>query len=152
MDISSKGKYPSNKLSNFAEHRFILDSVQINSFEGFLQSLKFKEPEIQREVCKLVGFAAKKRGSSKKWWKNQTLYWQGVEYKRKSKEYQKLLDKAYYEMYKQSDSFKKALIASGDSTLTHKIGKNNKSETVLTKQEFISRLYKLRHHVKEKLF
>jgi len=152
MDISSKGSYPSNKLSNFAGHRFTLDEVQINSMEGFLQSLKFKSPEMQAEVCKLVGFSAKKKGSSKDWRKTQTLYWKGTEIKRDSDDYQTLLDRAYNAMFEQSDSFRRALIASGESTLTHKMGKNKKSETVLTTNEFISRLYKIRRKLKQKLF
>jgi hypothetical protein len=152
MDISSKSKYPSNKLSNFAGHRFILDEVQINSMEGFLQSLKFKSPEIQEEICKLVGFSAKKKGSAKDWRKTQTLYWKGTEIKRDSDDYQTLLDRAYNSMFEQSDSFRRALNASGDSTLTHKMGKNKKSETVLTINEFISRLYKLRRKLTQKLF
>ena len=32
---------------------------------------------MQIEVCKLIGKKAKFKGKSKKWWKNQTLYWKG---------------------------------------------------------------------------
>lgn len=99
MDISSKGKYPANKLSNFASHRFIIDGIQCNSFEGFLQSLKFKSPIMQIDVCKLVGFAAKKKGSEKNWQKDQTLYWQDKEMKRWGAEYQELLNRAYNAMF-----------------------------------------------------
>ena len=144
MNISSNGKYPSNKLSNFAGHRFIIDDVECYSFEGFLQSLKFKSKEIQVEVCKLIGKAAKKRGSNKNWKKTQTLYWRGKPYKRKSKEYQELLDRAYKLMFEQSKGFRKALIASKGMSLTHSIGKNKESETVLTKSEFCKRLNNLR--------
>jgi len=144
MDIRSKGKYPSNALSNFSPHPFVLDEVEINSLEGFLQGLKFKSVEMQAEVCKLVGFGAKKKGSNKKWFKTQTLYWRGVEIKRESDEYQELLDRAYNACYEQSDSFRRALAASVGATLTHSMGKNKKSETVLTTQEFCSRLMILR--------
>ena len=65
MDISSKSGYPSSSLSNFAGHRFTLDDVEIFSMEGFLQGLKFKNPDMQAEVCKLVGYGAKKRGGKK---------------------------------------------------------------------------------------
>ncbi|NPV13102.1 MAG: hypothetical protein HPY57_15150 [Ignavibacteria bacterium] len=148
MDISSKGKYPSNALSNFSPHPFVLDGVEISSMEGFLQSLKFKSPEMQVEVCKLVGLAAKMKGKNKKWFKTQTLYWRGVEIKRDSDEYQELLDRAYNAMYEQSDSFRKALAASVGCTLTHSMGKNKKNETVLTTQEFCSRLSILRDYGK----
>lgn len=76
MDIGSGGKYPSSALSNFAPHPFVLDGVECASMEGFLQSLKFENPDIQVEVCKLVGRKAKSRGSrkNKHWKRTQTLY------------------------------------------------------------------------------
>ena len=143
MNIGSGSKYPAGALSNFSPHPFSIDDVECNSMEGFLQSLKFKSIEMQVEVCKLVGFAAKKKGRNKNWQQSQTLYWRGNEYKRKSKEYQDLLDRAYTAMYKNT-KFKKALEASKPANLTHSIGKSKESETVLTTREFCSRLTKLR--------
>lgn len=143
MDIGSGNAYPSCSLSNFAPHPFVIDGVECASMEGFLQSLKFKNPEIQVEVCKLVGKAAKFKGKKKKWWVNQILYWKGVPIKRESQEYQDLLDRAYEELGKNA-GFRKALLATGDSTLTHTVGKRDMTHTVLTVQEFTSRLLKLR--------
>ena len=143
MNIGSGSKYPAGALSNFSPHPFSIDDVECNSMEGFLQSLKFKSVEMQVEVCKLVGFAAKKKGRNKNWQQSQTLYWRGKEYKRKSKEYQDLLDRAYEAMYKNT-KFKKALEASKPASLTHSIGKSKESETILTTREFCSRLTKLR--------
>ena len=145
MDIGSKSSYPASSLSNFAGHRFFVDDVEVFSMEGFLQSLKFKDENMQREVCKLIGKKAKFKGKPKKWYRTQTLYWKGVEMKRDSFEYQWLLDKAFQNMYEQSESFRRALIASGSSTLTHSMGKNKKSETVLTTSEFCGRLMELRN-------
>jgi hypothetical protein len=105
---------------------------------------------MQREVCKLVGKMAKFKGKQKKWFITQTLYWNGKEYKRDSKEYQELLDRAF-DALSQNTGFQKALLASGDSTLTHEIGKSKESETVLTKREFISRLNKIRERLKLEL-
>jgi hypothetical protein len=98
---------------------------------------------MQKEVCKLVGKAAKFKGKPKKWYRTQTLYWMGKEYKRDSEEYQKLLDRAY-DALSQNTGFQRALLATGNATLTHSIGKNKQSETVLTVKEFVSRLYKIR--------
>ena len=145
LDIGSGKDYPSNALSNFAPHPFVIDGVECNSMEGFLQSLKFKEPEMQKEVCKLVGKAAKFKGKKKKWWQDQTLYWQGISYKRESQEYQDLLDRAYAALA-ENDGFKKALLATGNATLTHTIGKRKETETVLTAREFCSRLTSLRNY------
>ena len=149
MDIGSGKEYPANALSNFAPHPFTFDGVQCNSFEGLLQSFKFSSIEMQKSVCLLVGRAAKFKGKQKKWWMTQTLHWNGKEYKRDSKEYQELLDRAF-EALSKNDSFRKALLASGDSVLTHEIGKSKESETVLTKREFISRLNKIREKLKSK--
>ena len=147
MDIGSGNGYPSAALSNFAPHPFVLDGVEIASMEGFLQSLKFKNVDMQKYVCTLVGKAAKYKGKDKKWWQTQTLYWQGKEYKRDSKEYQLLLNRAYNALY-QNEGFKKALEASKPSILTHSIGKNDESKTVLTQSEFCGRLMKLRMGIK----
>lgn len=146
MNIGSGSKYPAGALSNFSGHAFTIDGVFCASMEGFLQSLKFDKPHIQVEVCKLIGFAAKKRGSkrNKAWKTKQTLWWQGIPIGRKSKVYQTLLDRAYMAMFEQSIKFKKALTATHNATLIHSIGRSKESETVLTEKEFCSRLHKLR--------
>lgn len=148
MDIGSGNGYPCANLSNFTPHPFTFDGVECNSMEGLLQSFKFKDFEMQKEVCKLVGKKAKFKGKKKKWWKTQTLYWNGIEYKRDSLDYQILLDRAYNAL-SQNDGFKRALLATGNSVLTHSIGKNKINETVLTKQEFCSRLMNIRDRLKE---
>lgn len=143
MDIGSGSGFPSAALSNFAPHPFVFDGVECNSMEGLLQSFKFSNPEMQKEVCKLVGKQAKFKGKKKKWFRTQTLYWQGKEFKRDSEEYQELLDKAF-DALATNEGFKKALLATRNSTLTHSIGKTKQSETVLTRTEFCSRLTKIR--------
>lgn len=146
MDISSGSGYPASSLSNFAGHRFVIDDVECYSMEGFLQSLKFKSEPMQKEVCKLIGKAAKFKGKHKKWWVTQTLYWRGKEYKRNSEAYQNLLNRAYNAMYQQSESFRNALHATNNSSITHSIGKNDMTRTVLTTSEFCGRLLKLREN------
>lgn len=149
MDIGSGKGFPSANLSNFHPHPFVIDGVECNSMEGFLQSLKFSNPEIQKEVCKLVGKAAKFKGKKKdKHWKSsQTLHWQGQDFARSSKEYQELLDRAF-DALAQNTSFQKALLATGNATLEHSIGKNKETDTVLTSREFCSRLTKIRERLR----
>ena len=144
MDIGSGHGYPADALSNFAPHPFVLDGIECNSMEGFLQSLKFSNPDMQREVCKLVGRAAKFKGKNKNWYVKQVLYWQGKEIPRDSDEYQMLLDRAYIAMATQNRGFQCALLATQNSVLTHSIGKTKTNETVLTRNEFCSRLTKIR--------
>jgi len=146
MNISSKGKYPANKLSNFASHEFIVDNVKCSSMEGFLQSLKFSNIESQKITCLLSGAAAKKKGSGRNsYWKSkQTLWWNGVTYKRNSKEYQELIDRAYDQLFL-NVKFQEALSSCDKKTVfTHSMGSNNKKETVLTESEFCKRLFKLK--------
>ena len=148
MDIGSKAGYPASSLSNFTPHPFELDGVSCASMEGFLQSLKFSNPDVQREVCKLTGLAAKFRGKkrNKAWKRIQTLWWQGKAFDRHGEEYQNLLDRAF-EALSKNESFQRALLASGNATLGHSIGNRNPSETVLTTREFCSRLTRIREHL-----
>ena len=147
MDVSSRGNYPANSLSNFAAHEFEIDGVKCASMEGFLQSLKHRDVEIQKHICSLIGIKAKKAGGSA-WKKRQMLYWQGKEFMRSSPYYQKLLDRAYDALYRNS-GFRNALYAAGpNAVFTHSVGQRNENETVLTTKEFCSRLMKL----KDRLF
>ena len=147
LDIGSGNGYPAANLSNFAPHPFVIDGIECNSMEGFLQSLKFSNPDIQKEVCSLVGKAAKFKGKKKKWYRDQMLYWQGEIYPRDSQAYQDLLDRAFAALAT-NESFRKALLATGNANLTHSIGKNKITETVLTRQEFCSRLMNIREQLK----
>jgi len=150
MDIRSGKDYPSRALSNFAGHRFALDGVECHSMEGWLQSLKFKNPDMQVEVCKLVGFAAKRKGKGKNWWRDGKLYWRGQEIDRFSDDYQALLDRAYEAMFDQCEGFRKALAASAGATLTHSIGRRDPKQTILTVAEFCGRLTRLRARLQDK--
>ena len=145
MNVGSGNTYPANALSNFSCHPFVIDEIKCNSMEGFLQSLKFSNPEVQKEVCTLIGLKAKYRGKHKKWWRTQTLYWRDQEINRHSEEYQLLINKAYDCMFNQSINFRNALKAAKGVVFTHSMGKTDSHRTILTQQEFCSRLTKLRN-------
>lgn len=151
LDIGSGRGYPASALSNFAGHRFILDGVEIYSLEGFLQSLKCKNPDMQRHLCTLIGRKAKFAGKKKRWWRDGKLYWQGAVIDRFGDEYQVLLDRAYAAAVEQSESFRKALLASGDAVLGHSMGKRDQRKTILTIAEFVGRLNKLREKLREEI-
>ena len=143
MNIGSGDSYPSCALSNFAPHPFTFDGEECASREGFLQSLKFSNPDMQAHVCTLVGKAAKFKGKKKKWYRDQTLYWKGMPIHRESEAYQILIENAYNALFL-NDGFLRALAATGKSTLTHSMGKNKMNETVLTEREFVRNLTRLR--------
>lgn len=54
IDIHSKGKWPSNVLSNFYPHRFKFDGVWCRSMEGFLQSLKTPSLVVQKTFVNVL--------------------------------------------------------------------------------------------------
>ncbi|MDO8551643.1 MAG: hypothetical protein Q7S03_03125 [bacterium] len=149
MEIGAGMGYPESALSNFAPHPFVLGGVQCASMEGFLQSLKFSNPEMQRYVCTLVGRAAKFKGKPKRWWLTQKLHWQGREIDRHSQEYQDLLDRAFAALA-QVPGFQRALFATNKAVLEHSIGKSDPHRTVLTQNEFISRLNRIRKELRRK--
>lgn len=153
IDIHSKGKNAptkeiaeiSKKLSNFYPHAFTFDGVECASMEGFLQSLKYICPKKQTEVCALSGKTAKEAGANKKLWKLlHGAFWQGKMYDRLSPEYRALVLRAYREMYAQNEDFREAIVSSRGKKLCHSIGSHNPKKTILTEQEFICCLYKVR--------
>jgi hypothetical protein len=146
IDLGSGSGYPQSALSNFSQYKFEFEGVECNSMEGLLQSFKFDKEHIQIEVCKLVGKGAKFRGKkrNKVWKRTQTLYWKVIPYKRDSEEYQLLITSAFNALFS-NEKFKSALKATNNAGLTHSMGKNKESETILTEREFISQLNRLRN-------
>lgn len=146
LNIGSNNAYPSNVLSNFAPNQFRLDGVEIASMEGFLQSLKTNNLVTQAQICSLVGRTAKQATVSMNWQANQTLYWQGKAYARDSQAYTDLIKRAY-DALSRNQKFQRALQSTGHSQLRHTMSSNNKRETVLTEQEFVSNLMRVRERL-----
>ncbi|MBQ2621972.1 MAG: hypothetical protein IJF84_11590 [Thermoguttaceae bacterium] len=151
IDIIAKGVYPANVLSNYhrVEPPFTVDGVVCYSMEGFLQALKQSDVELQTKLCSLSGASARHVGNHSKgcneWKKTQTLWWQGKEIKRESEEYMALVMRAYKCKFDASQEFRDALKASLDYTLTHSVGHDDPTQTVLTEKEFINCLESLRN-------
>ena len=149
IDISSTSKYPSGYLSNFTPYTFTFRGIEFTSMESLLQGLKFEGVETQNSVFQRVGVKAKLRGKKRKWYLNQTLYWQGVPMKRDSAEYRAIVEEAF-EALSQNKDFQKALLATGDKTLYHTMGKSDPTRTILTEEEFCELLTKIRTALKKK--
>ncbi|MEK9151308.1 MAG: hypothetical protein AAB547_01610 [Patescibacteria group bacterium] len=141
MDIKSKAVGSAGILSNFSAHPFVFDGVECAGAEGPIQSFKFDDPEMQKEICGLSGREAKARGQERNeiWKKDQKLWWNGKKYDRHSQEYQDLLDRLFDALLENPD-FQAALLSTGDEELTHSIGVSDPRETVFTEHEFCSRL------------
>lgn len=148
INISSTNKEVAGALSNFTPHPFILDGVTCNSMEGFLQSLKFANPDMQVYVASLVGRKAKFKGKKKKWYVTQTLYWQGKEYPRDSEAYTKLIERAF-DAYSKNTKVQKLLLSTNNAVFEHTLGKKKKNLTVLTRTEFVSNLTRIRANLRK---
>lgn len=142
IDIVTGCGYPADALSNFQPYTFEVDGVTCNSMEGFIQSLKYEDIDKQKEICLLVGKTAKFKGKKKKWWKTQTLFWRGAEIDRHGEEYQFLLDKAFNSLAK-NPLFLQVIKDTKNYIIKHSEGKNDPFKTILTQEEFCSRLIKL---------
>lgn len=149
VDISSDGSYPGDVLSNFTPYTFTFRGIEFTSMESLLQGLKFEGVETQNSVFQRVGVKAKLRGKKRKWYLDQTLYWQGIPMKRDSDEYKNIVREAFYALAENID-FQKALLATGDKTLYHTMGKSDPTRTILTEDEFCSILTEVRTALKRK--
>lgn len=144
LDISYKDN-ESAPLSNLFPHKFGVDGVTCQSMESFIQSLRVENEMIQRQICQnYSGYMAyKMRLSLPDWRKTGYVYWRGRKILRDSKEYDELMTKAYYELCSQNFVFRYCLYNHKDEILFHTIGCTDKTETLLTQQEYISQLEKL---------
>ncbi len=138
INIDSHPNKSLNTLSNFSEHSFTFEGIQVNSMESFLQGLKFKSIKKQRRVFLLSGKEAKKVGKHHNFYRlSDNLYFNGKKIDRYSKEYKSLVISACIALYNSSnDDFKAALDKTFYSKITCDTGKKSKLFTVLTKEEF----------------
>lgn len=142
-DIHSKRFGFAGRLSNFTKREFVFDGVECRSIEGVLQSFKCKDFDEQKRICMLSGIDAKNAGIEFDWKKEQVLYWNNTEYPRESVEYDELLTRLYKSVYECDSAIKKDIEESKKYILEHSIGVEDKMQTVLTKDEFISNLIML---------
>lgn len=143
LDIRSNGLYPSNVLSNLCSNGFRLDGMVCSSMEGFLQSLKRKELDKQRQICSMKGGNARKM-SVTSWQTDQIVWWKGQAIDRQSEEYQRIIRRAYQVMFEQSERFRAALMQTRGIKLVHTSGEPSSYKTILTPAEFCDILMNMR--------
>lgn len=143
LDIRSNGIYPSHVLSNLCSNGFRFDGMVCGSMEGFLQSLKRREPEKQRQICSMKGGNARKM-SVTSWQTDQIVWWKGQAIDRQSEAYLDLIRRAYRAMFEQNERFRTALMQTRGITLVHTSGENCPFRTILTASEFCGILTTLR--------
>lgn len=137
IDIS----YSDNKsavLSNLFPNKFVIHNVTCLSMESFIQSLREEDTELQNFICSnYSGFMAyKMRLSLRDWRKSGIVYWKGEKIFRNSEEYTDLISIAYHCLYEQNQLFRTILQRNKDKYLVHTIGCDDKTETLLTEEEY----------------
>lgn len=138
-------------LSNLYPIKFRFKGKIVNSIEGVLQGVKYKNRKIQNLVFKYSGIDAyHTRGANiiDDWTTTQTLYYKRKPMARDSEEYQNFLDDLYLSALK-NPIHSRALLSTQNKYLLHHIGCLDKRETVLTRYEYESRLYASREILKK---
>lgn len=143
VNIYSKGEYPVNALSNLCGNKFELDGFLCGSMEGFLQSLKYADRQVQHQVCQMKGRKARQK-STNTWKVKQQVFWNGETIERNEASFQLLLRRAYRAMFDQNECFRNALLLTRGKRLFHTRGAADPYETILTEQEFCRILTELR--------
>ena len=144
-------------LSNLYPHKFMLygfypssniseEQITIPSMESFLQGLKIKDANLQNIfMTSYSGMNACKMSATLNDWKETgTLWFNGVPYDRYSDEYADLITRAYDALFETNPVFREIVLPKfKDKILIHTIGKDDRSDTVLTEEEFRYQLNRL---------
>lgn len=146
VDIYSKGEYPADVLSNLCGNKFELDGFLCGSMEGFLQSLKYADRQVQHQVCQMKGRKARQK-STNTWKVKQQVFWNGEVIERNGASFQLLLRRAYRAMFDQNERFRNALLLTRGKQLFHTRGAADPYKTILTEQEFCRILTEIRDSV-----
>jgi len=145
VDIWSNAKQgnPGKVLSNLCSNGFRFDGMVCGSMEGFLQSLKQKDKDKQRQICQMKGKNAKKMTSTG-WQTDQIIWWKGNPIDRQSADYYSFVSAAYLTMFEQNERFRTTLMSTRGMRLFHSRGEQNPFKTILTEQELCQILTNLR--------
>ena len=123
----------------------MLRGIQCAGIEGFLQASKWSDVEFQTVIAQMHGFVAWRTGQDGNGWKEeQNLHWNGETFARNGRKWYSLVAEAYDALYEANPLFREALRASGNSVLTHWMGKDDPRDSTLTHVEYIYHLYRLR--------
>ena len=149
------GDPTSSVLSNLFSHKFLFytkgklgasDDTHCLSMESFLQSLRVKDPCLQKYICENYSGAMvqKLKVCLRDWREDGYLYWNGVAIKRDSLTYQELITTAYDCLFEGNPIFRELVLPRfKDIHLIHSIGKDCEYETLLTESEFRYQLNRL---------
>ncbi len=142
-------------LSNLYPHKFpfytsgafgMCHEVQCLSMESFIQSLRVKDPVVQKYICEnLTGpMVHKLKPCLRDWREDGYVYWNGSIIMRDSATYQELISTAYDCLFEGNQLFREFVLPHFKGMyLIHSIGNDHVSQTLLTESEFRYQLNRL---------
>lgn len=154
IDINYKSiETPSRVLSNLFPYKFNYYNYIVSSTESVLQSLKYKDKKAKISCYDYFGVDAwHLRGINPfDWQKDGILYTPYGLVDRYNEEYQDFLDELYYLAF-QNPIFRSNLEKTESKKLDHTIGEDDTHQTILTRTEYISRIYALRYCAINKVY
>jgi len=152
LDVGYNLKNSKSKvLSNLFPMQFTFKGKKVNSIEGVMQGIKYKDIKTQNLILKYSGIDAYHTRACNEidfWGENGILYWQGKPIDRHSEEYQIFIDELFISALS-NPLYERALLST-NKYLLHHIGRDDPKETVLTRYEYELRLNSLRDFVTQK--
>ena len=128
------------QLGNFAPADFVVDGVSCRSVESFIQALKFKDVQMQRAVCQMIGkeakFAGKKQG--KKVARDGMVYWKGETFPFHSERHRQWIEKGIRAKFSQDFESWHKLTLTGVRELIHETGQPESRFTSLPARQFVA--------------
>lgn len=109
------------QISNLAYAEFYIDGRFCHSLEGFYQGIKRSGEDMQNKIFQSFGNYAKKLGKP-----TEFIYFGDLKLRAGSKEHHELIFRAQVCKYTQCKKSREALISTGDSAITHNVGRDSK--------------------------
>jgi len=148
LNISSKSKdWRAKRLSNFSDDPFVIDGVEINSVEGFIQGIKFYENHHYRRECFRANTIKEKLRAQylgRKMAEKKFVWWKGEKIKYGSRKHHKLIERAIRAKFEQNREAMRALLATRGIKLIHQIGQRELKKSSLPAKLFCKILTKIR--------
>ena len=131
----------------------MMDGHAIKSMEGFLQSLKTNDVYEKVKMWEMYGVKCWKYGQQFNYWKETQILYDnnGKLIDRHSDQYSFLIQRAY-DCWFENEEFKRRLRESLPYKISHSMGKTDKTDSVLTKDEYIGNMERLRDKLRERRF
>ncbi len=129
------------QISNLAHSPFIFEGRSCLSFEGFYQGIKRSGDDIQNHIFMTFGMNAKKKSKPTRY-----VYYNGKTMLAGSDEHHELLYLVQRAKYFQNKESRDALLATGDSSITHNVGRDS---AVYPAKVYCRHLVRVRAELKE---